>query len=808
MENTFIRLTWLLGMCFLVATACSSAAGGGGEKEPKIDDGGQQFDGAADAFGDGIAGDSGDDYLASEEMDGGEPAGSEEDNGQEGDDSSCACPDGFNCVGGQCQRRFEVLVVGEGLGGTAAALASARAGAHTALVAFQPWLGGQATSQGVSALDESIPWDCHPHFSESYSTFRELIRRHYLENYLVVAAQNDSDWSQALVFDPGSCWVSRLCFEPQVGAAVLERMLSPYAGSGALLVLRELELVDVIVEGNKVKGVRFSTPVADGRKEVAIYADVTVDATELGDLIPLSKIPYRTGAEYRQDTAETHAREVAEPECVQPFTFTFILERRPQGEDHTIAVPPGYDPSRYSLVAGRRYYVFDDPEGKLTFWTYRRLIAASNFDEPQRFPHDLAMINWGPDGNDYNTMCLGSDPAGCNIIDKSPQERQAILELARAYTLGFVYWLQHDVPRDDGKGYGYPNLKLRTDIFPTVDGLSPYPYIRESRRIRAMFTVTEEHIKKVPGRSRAVLFEDSVGTNLYSMDLHRCAAGEDVYQDPTWSGAMLPAQIPLRALIPEAVDGFLAGAKNIGTTHLSNGGYRLHPSEWHVGEAAGVTAALAVRRGVEVRQIATDKNLLRALQHELVEKYRLPLFWWSDLSARDGVLFRAANMVGVAGVMVGYPDNLLFDPAATVRRGQAAAIVGRLFDLEPVTECRPSFSDVPCDHPYYAYVQALANAGITSGCGGGLFCVDQDITRAQLAAFMVRAAGWPLITPSSPSYRDVPSSHPSFSVVETARANGLFQEETSGDTFRPDEACARASTAVFSYNVLRKRYNF
>jgi glycine/D-amino acid oxidase-like deaminating enzyme len=100
----------------------------------------------------------------------------------------------------------EVLIAGGGTGGVAAALAAARRGRKVALVEETDWLGGQMTSQGVSALDE------HEHIESfggtaSYCALRSAIRQHYGQR------------------NPGSCWVTRLAFEPRVAVAVIERML-------------------------------------------------------------------------------------------------------------------------------------------------------------------------------------------------------------------------------------------------------------------------------------------------------------------------------------------------------------------------------------------------------------------------------------------------------------------------------------------------------------------------------------------------------------------------------------------------------
>lgn len=52
-----------------------------------------------------------------------------------------------------------------------------------------------------------------------------------------------------------------------------------------------------------------------------------------------------------------------------------------------------------------------------------------------------------------------------------------------------------------------------------------------------------------------------------------------------------------------------------------------------------------------------------------------------------------------------------------------------------------TFSDVPTNHPFFQFVEALAASGITAGCGGGRYCPDQPVTRGQMAAFLAKALG-------------------------------------------------------------------
>lgn len=177
-----------------------------------------------------------------------------------------------------------------------------------------------------------------------------------------------------------------------------------------------------------------------------------------------------------------------------------------------------------------------------------------------------------------------------SIIGRSPERKAELLEGARQLSLSFAYWLQNEAPRPDG-GNGYFGLHLRPDVTGRRDGLAKAPYIRESRRIRALFTVTECHIGTDAREGRwPELFADSVGVGSYRMDLHP-TTGHRNYVDI----GCFPFQIPLGSLIPRATENLLAGGKNIGSTHISNGCYRLHPVEWNIGEAAGSLAAYCLK---------------------------------------------------------------------------------------------------------------------------------------------------------------------------------------------------------------------
>jgi hypothetical protein len=119
-------------------------------------------------------------------------------------------------------------------------------------------------------------------------------------------------------------------------------------------------------------------------------------------------------------------------------------------------------------------------------------------------------------------------------------------------------------------------------------------------------------IGKSPDEITAEPFADSVGIGCYRIDLHP-SAGATNYVDVS----SLPFQIPLGALLPKRVENLLPACKNLGTTHITNGCYRLHPVEWNIGEAAGALAAHAVRTKQEPRAIRGNKKLLADFQTTL-----------------------------------------------------------------------------------------------------------------------------------------------------------------------------------------------
>ena len=509
----------------------------------------------------------------------------------------------------------DILIVGGGLGGIAAAISAARLGRRVVVTEETDWLGGQLTVQAVPPDEHR--WIERFGCTATYRALRDGIRAYYRRHY-PVTPRGMADPA----FNPGASLVTRIGGEPKVGLAVLRAMLAPYEAAGRIRVLYGLRPTAVATDesGDRVRGVTLVG--ADGG-EVTIAAPYILDATETGDLLPLAKVEHVTGKESRARTGEPGAIDgAAEPLDMQSITWVFALDHC-DGEDHRIARPAVYDFWRkhqadYEINPHFSWHpkknfdavFFPDDTGKFSVWQYRRVLYAGNF-APGFLGSDVTLIN--APHNDYR---LGP------IIGVDEAERLKHLEGARELSLSFLYWLQHDAPRPDG-GAGWPGLRLRPDVTGTADGLAKAPYIREGRRIRAAFTVLEQHVgvKAREGAGSAEPFPDSVGIGCYSMDRHPTTGiwTSDHAEPLRALGPTWPFQIPLGALIPERVENLLPAAKNIGTTHLTNSCYRLHPIEWNIGEAAGALAAYCLKRDTVPIAVRETPELLADYQQTLVD---------------------------------------------------------------------------------------------------------------------------------------------------------------------------------------------
>ncbi len=441
----------------------------------------------------------------------------------------------------------ELLIVGAGLAGTAAAYEALLAGRTVCLTELTDWVGGQLTSQGTSALDEAKRQRQLRYFSKGYLELRDRIQQKYRR------------------LSPGDCWVSESCFLPKDAEEILEDELRDAArkGKGKLkwfpsTVIKQL---DYSADGKMIMGAIAiqhaaapgtpplnTEPLSQVVEDMYRYEDsdrlskaiihfvpkptkqagpapwYVIEATETGELIALADVPYRVGLDPRSALNPSSPSATGDPYCTQGFTYTFAMER-------TADPQPQVKPSFYDRYAP--YYGYD-PNPRLAdidvVFTYRRIWSPTPRSTEKVFgvskpkPGDISMQNWVW-GNDYRP-----GTARDNLIYSRDQLQSAgqlsaggwlgglrtdTLRAGEELALGYYYWFVNGIT-DSQLGEGVkkpaPNHRLLTGLdspMGTVHGLSKYPYIRESRRIvgrptygyRNGFSVNELDISKADFRS-------------------------------------------------------------------------------------------------------------------------------------------------------------------------------------------------------------------------------------------------------------------------------------------------------------------
>lgn len=512
----------------------------------------------------------------------------------------------------------DLIIAGGGVGGCAAAFAALRNNLTVIMTEETDWIGGQLTQQGVPP-DEHQWIETHGS-TQLYRDYRKAVREYYRNNYPLTPAAKAKPY-----LNPGNAVVSELCHEPKVSLAVLQAMMAPYLSTNKLIVLLEHKVIGAEVDGDTVKSLTAQS-LQTGNK-ITLIAPYFTDATEMGDVLPLTETEFVTGTESKAETGELHAPEKGDPNSVQAFTMSFAMDYI-HGSNHTIPKPKEYEfwsnltPKMTPAWSGKLLALayskpatlkpaalaFDpmgtDTRNPLNLWHYRRIIDQNNF-LPGTYDGGITTVNWPQ--NDYS---LGS------LIGASPKMFKHHVDRAKQLSLSLLYWLQTEAPRPDG-GKGWPGLRLRKDIMGTEDGLAKYPYIRESRRIKAVFTILEKHVgaenramvAEKADSKKAADFYDSVGIGYYHIDLHPATNGTNYVDFES-----LPFQIPLGALLPIRMKNLLPANKNIGTTHITNGCYRLHPVEWSIGEAVGLLVSYAKQKQTTPHQIRENKQLLTDFQ--------------------------------------------------------------------------------------------------------------------------------------------------------------------------------------------------
>lgn len=640
-------------------------------------------------------------------------------------------------------RSCSILVVGGSTAAYSATLSALRAGMDVCLVQPEVVLGGQFTAQALPASDDG---DLLKHRATTSQVNGEKFAISKTQRQFRDRLRELQKVNGKTMVDPGGSWVSPLSVTPITAATALNEAIAPYIAAGRLTLIPFAEPVEIISnqgvgQRRRVTGVIFQDKQTNHR--FTVMGKVVIEATDLGDLLEVGNIESRVGQEARSETGEQALPEQALPMCQQSFTYGVVLERTPPGRGVLMGAPAGYGGKSWLKTQDFRTAFWARSGGRweerprdffhdFGIFRYRRLKRVAEYEKTVS-PGDVTVINWGmhQDG-EQGPMCCGNDYRHGVLVGVSREERQINLQQARDRARAYAHFLQTNGVRD---------LKPRGDLTWTADGIALEPYVREARRGVAMTTIRHEDVAKpfFPQQARARNFDDSVGIGQYHyLDLH----GNDQQGHASLPGEnvlALPFTLPLGALVPVNTDGLVLSAKSIGTTHITNAAYRMHPIEWAIGEASGYLATLAVWLGVEVRNIVTSEVRTRELQGILTAN-GIPIFWFDDV-AHDDPDFAAIQVLAAAGVVRSEDStNLHFRPQGVVSRAVATTALVKLLGFELLSPARPTFSDVLPNHRWaYPSIETLVAKGVVAGIGGTRFGPELLITREQLSILISKA---------------------------------------------------------------------
>lgn len=167
--------------------------------------------------------------------------------------------------------------------------------------------------------------------------------------------------------------------------------------------------------------------------------------------------------------------------------------------------------------------------------------------------------------------------------------------------------------------------------------------------------------------------------------------------------------------------------------------------------------------------------------------------------------YDAIEIMNTRGITSGCGAGL-YCPEGLVTRAEMAVFLERAINggsFFPNAASGNVFSDVPVDYWAAAWIEKLASDGITGGCGGGQYCPSAQVTRAQMAVFLLRSKYGASYTPPAASgtmFNDVPIDYWGAAWVE-ALANDGVTSGCGGGNFCPDAQVSRAQMAVFLVNT-------
>lgn len=501
-------------------------------------------------------------------------------------------------------RDATVIVYGSTPGGFCAAIAAAREGASVILLEPTDHVGAMSTG-GLSHCDSN---------QMVRSTLMGLF-----DEWHTRVVKDYTDRGLQAPYNPAQKDQSRWTFEPHVALRVTMQMLD----EAGVTVLTERYLKSVTKVGPRITSLVT--------KNGTFTARVFVDGTYEGDLMAAAGVDWTIGREGREEYGESLAgkqypkrvmningfddagrllplvttSDAGDDEVgdrnLMTYSFRLCLTDDPNNRV-PMPKPAHYDPARFELV--------------------RRAIQAGE----TRVGFDLYPLPGNKlDGNNSigGQFSIGLIGGGNDWHAADESGRAVIWEAHKQYTLEFFHFLTTDPDVPPAIRNRYAKLGLCRDEFASYDHFSPALYVRESRRMKGLYVITQKDILETPEK------DDPIAISSFPIDSHDCqriaiTGGGVINEGTIFPVRRIPGQgyayqVPYRAIVPkpQQCDNLLVPVA-LSCTHVGISSLRIEGAWMVIGQGAGIAAALSAAQDVAVQQLEYDTLRERLLAQRQV----------------------------------------------------------------------------------------------------------------------------------------------------------------------------------------------
>ncbi|MEX2214821.1 MAG: FAD-dependent oxidoreductase [Phycisphaeraceae bacterium] len=505
----------------------------------------------------------------------------------------------------------DVIVYGSTPGGFCAAIAAAREGASVILLEPTNHVGGLNTG-GLSFSDsnQTVRTTMMGLFDEWHTRIEKDYLARGIKLPYVVSVKDQAKWT----------------YEPHVAARVTRRMLE----EARVQVLTGRTLKSVKKDGTRLTALITSEGTFAGK--------VFIDATYEGDLMAAAGVGWTIGREGRAEFGESLAG-----------------KRYPKGKMNidgfgsdgkvlplitTANAGPEEEGDRNVMVYSFRLCLTEDAENRVPFPKPADYDPA-RFEVMRRFAKtggkpgwDLYPLPGGKfDGNNSigGQFSLGLVGGGNGWCEADEAGRAAIWEAHKLYTLEFYHFLTTDPSVPEATRERFAKLGLCKDEFPGTGHFPPALYVREGRRMKGMYVLSQKDILEETEK------EDAIAVSSFPIDSHDCQRIALPEGGVINEGTIFPVRmkdrghgyayhVPYRAIVPKPGEcSNLLVPVALSCTHVGISSIRVEPTWMILGQSAGIAGALATKLGVAVQEIPYQKLRPRLLaQKQVLDLPRLP----------------------------------------------------------------------------------------------------------------------------------------------------------------------------------------